>query len=59
MENNNTTTKQTKNNKPKIVKEKKPTKIKDFKVHLVEHDIKKNFDICLKGIKFSEKKCDG
>ena len=62
MKNNNPTkqTKQTKQNKPKIEKEnKKSTKSQECKVDLVEQDIKKNFDLFIKGSKFFERKCEG
>lgn len=57
---NNNPTKQTKQNKPKIEKEnKKAKKNQEYKVDLLEQDIKKNFDCYLKGIKFCDKKCEG
>ena len=50
----------TKQTKPKTEKENKiNTKNKECKIDLVEHDIKKNFDLFIKGSKFSEKKCEG
>jgi hypothetical protein len=57
---NNKPTKQTKQNKPKIEKENKKTKKNlEGKLDLQEQDMKKNFDIFLKGIKFCDKKCEG
>jgi len=57
---NNNPQKQTKQQKPVIEKEnKKKKKAEEIKLDLIESDLKKTFEVYIKGIKFAEKKCEG